>query len=518
MKSLSRFLFVLAAFCLPALAAPASRSAAAAPGQTPPPAPKKGPPMQCYHRPAEGFVADVIPFFWKGKFHLFYLCPAPGREGIVWRELVTPDFARMEDWGEVFTNGAKDEQDLDLFTGSVLEREGTFHIFYSGNNNYFAKAGKPGQVVMHATSPDLRHWTKDPALRFPPATAQGYEPGAWRDAFVFHNDEAGEYWMLITARKGSDLPAPRRGCIAVAASPDLKKWTMREPLYAPGLFDSLECPDLFKLGDWWYLVYSTYTGPWATHYRMAKSLGGPWLTPADDLFEAQAFYAAKTAGDGKRRYLCGWLTNRENDKDDGKWKWGGNLLVHELAQRPDGTLAVRAPQAVPAQFTKEIKLAPKVRIGPKPPHGPWQVAKDAFAVKSPGGFAALTLGTMPSPCLIEATLTFKKETANCGLLLRANESLANCYMITLDPGRQCLGFEAWPPPFNATLAMTRPLALKAGTPVKLKIIIDGTMIVIYANDQVALSSRMYDLKEGDWGLFTTGGEAEFSAVTFKTLK
>jgi beta-fructofuranosidase len=467
--------------------------------------------MQCYHRPAEGFVADVIPFFWQGHYHLFYLCPAPGgAEGIVWRELVTSDFAHMEDWEQVFTNGSKEEQDLALFTGSVLEHDGLFHIFYTGNNGYFAERGEPGQVILHATSHDLRNWTKDPEFRFPPATAEGYELQAWRDAFVFWNEDAAEFWMLLTARLANELPRSRRGCIAVAASTDLKQWSMREPLYAPGLFESHECPDIFKFGDWWYLVFSTFIGPWATRYRMARSLNGPWITPPDDLLDAQAFYAAKTAGDGERRYLCGWVTNREGDKDDGKWLWGGNLLVHELRQRPDGTLAVRPPEAVPAQFTQAVALEPAPRFGA------WDITADGFSIQSEATFAALTLGTLPGACLIEAAITPGEGAASCGLFVRATDTLENAYAIRLDPARQQIAFEAWPPPFNASLTMTRPLALAAGQAVHLRVIIDGTLIVIYADDEVALSSRMYHPEGHAWGLFATEGDARFTQIALRT--
>ena len=66
----------------------------------------------------------------------------------------------------------------------------------------------------------------------------GYEPIAWRDAFVFRNEEAGEFWMLITARKASSGPVQKRGCVALAVSKDLKQWTLREPLWAPEQYDT----------------------------------------------------------------------------------------------------------------------------------------------------------------------------------------------------------------------------------------------------------------------------------------
>src|SRR5262249_13307817 len=123
----------------------------------------------------------------------------------------------------------------------------------------------------------------------------------------------------------------------------LEHWALREPLWAPELYITHECPDLFRIGEWWYLLYSTYSERSVTHYRMSRSLQGPWLAPAVDTFDARAYYAAKSAGVGHQRYLFGWLPTRTHEKDDGEWNWGGQLVVHELLQGPEGLLALRAP-------------------------------------------------------------------------------------------------------------------------------------------------------------------------------
>ena len=104
------------------------------------------------------------------------------------------------------------------------------------------------------------------------------------------------------------------------------------------------CPDLFRDGEWWYLVYSVSREWIATHYRMARSLAGPWLSADDDMFDGLAYGAGKTAGDGSQRYLCGWLPTRAGETDDGEWLWGGNLVVHEVVAQQDGSLTVRIPE------------------------------------------------------------------------------------------------------------------------------------------------------------------------------
>jgi hypothetical protein len=64
--------------------------------------------------------------------------------------------------------------------------------------------------------------------------------------------------------------------------------------------------------------------------------------------------------------------------------------------------------------------------------------------------------------------------------------------------------------------LERPLAMKPQTPIRLRILVDGTCTVVYANDEVALSSRMYKCLGGAAGLFVAEGDAEFQGTTLKT--
>ena len=71
-------------------------------------------------------------------------------------------------------------------------------------------------------------------------------------------------------------------------------WTCEEPFYAPEMYVTMECPEVFRMGSWWYLVFSTFSDRFTTHYRMARTLDGPWEIPEDDVFDTRADYAIKT--------------------------------------------------------------------------------------------------------------------------------------------------------------------------------------------------------------------------------
>lgn len=466
--------------------------------------------MGIFYKPQDGVAADFIPFLWDDGYHLFYLKdyrdPAGHGDGTPWFQLVSRDFVSFEDWGESLPRGPQGSQDLWVFTGSAIEAGGTFHIFYTGHNGHFQGTGKPIQAVMHATSPDMRTWTKDESFLF--FAPEGYEPDDWRDPFVWWNEQTGEWWMLLAARKTSG-PSRHRGCLALAASPDLKTWEVRDPFWAPDEWFTHECPDLFRIGDWWYLVYSTFTDRSVTHYRMARDLAGPWLCPPNNTFDGRAFYAAKTAGDDNERYVFGWLPTREGDRDEGGWQWGGNLVAHQVLQSPDGTLTVRPPQTVVEAFDRPVELAPQ------PVLGSWEAAGDSFHLPAVGRFTALTLGYMPAECLLEAEVTFGEWTSGCGFLLRVGEGAESYYQVRLEPANQRVVMDRWPRPGDQPFMLERPVAMAAGEPVSLRAFADGTCLVVYVNDQVALSCRMYNLPEGDFGLFATEGDVRFDNVSLR---
>lgn len=476
--------------------------------------------MAIFYKPQDGWLADVIPFYWQGQYHLFYLKDYRNvevfGEGTPWFHLTTCDFVSFTDHGEVLPRGTREEQDLYVFTGSVIEHDGQFHIFYTGHNPHFEKEDKPVQAVMHAVSDDLFTWCKVPADTFFAPTDR-YEPHDWRDPFVFWNEEAGEYWMLLAARLKSGPPR-RRGCIALCASHDLQHWQVREPFWAPGLYYTHECPDLFRIGEWWYLVFSEFSEACVTRYRMSRSLAGPWLVPPnhDDAFDGRAFYAAKTTSNsgissvtGANRYLFGWNPTREGNKDYQRWQWGGNLVVHAIHQDVDGSLAVAVPETVKQAFHASIPVSFTSGLGN------YLAQSNRVTMESFDRFSCASAGTLPDTCLIRATMVFTEGTRSCGLMLRISEDFELGYYVRFEPARQRLVFDAWPRagdmPFMHELE--RPVPLQAGQPVELNVFIDSTVCEVYACGKVALSTRLYDHVQGNWGVFVSDGQVEFSDVS-----
>ncbi|HET6486204.1 MAG TPA: glycoside hydrolase, partial [Spirochaetia bacterium] len=437
-----------------------------------------------FYKPQDAWAADFIPLYSRGTYQLFYLLDWRDRdrhgEGTPWYRISTRDFVSFQEHGEMLSRGTAAEQDLYVFTGSVLEAEGAFHIFYTGHNPHLRKAGKPEQGVMHAVSSDLASWRKVPEDTFY-APAGRYEAHDWRDPFVFWNEEAGEYWMLLAAR-GTAGPPRRRGCTALCSSRDLRRWEVREPLWSPGLYFTHECPDLFRMGDWWYLLYSTFTERFVTHYRMSRSLRGPWLVPESDTFDGRGLYAAKTAGDGNRRFLFGWNATRDKESDTGAWQWGGSLVVHELTQRPDGALAVKIPETVDRAF------GPAVPVRFVSGLGRWKAHGNAVAITGTDSWGCVSAGALPPACRISATVRFSAGTQGCGILLRTSDDLETGYYVRLEPARRRLVMDSWPRPGDKPfwLELERPVPLDAGSPHRIVVLVEGSICEVYLDDRVAM--------------------------------
>ncbi|MDE7373063.1 MAG: family 43 glycosylhydrolase, partial [Clostridia bacterium] len=306
-----------------------------------------------YWKPEEekGAAADFIPYFDAGKFHLFYLYdhrnPKKYGEGIRWYKVETSDFVHFESKGEMIPAGSRSDEDLCAFTGGIIKHKDVYHIFYTGHNVYIKDRAHQNECVMHAVSEDLTHWKKLKEHTF--YAPDGYDAGDFRDPHVYYDEERGLFTMLLCARPSAGERL-RKGETIAMVSDDLCLWKFDRIVYAPAAYHTHECPDMFRMGDWWYLIFSEYSDDYVTRYRMSKSPNGPWIKPADDAFDGRAFYAAKTASDGENRYLFGWNPTRLENSDYKPWMWGGNLITHKIIQHADGTLGVQIPDSVRSIF------------------------------------------------------------------------------------------------------------------------------------------------------------------------
>lgn len=464
-----------------------------------------------YRAPEKAVCADVIPFYENGEFKLFYLRDyrdiSVHGEGCPWCLLTSSDLVHFHDHGPVLLRGGKEEQDLYVFTGCCIRAGEEYMIFYTGHNPHLREKGLPEQKILRATSRDLLHWEKDRDFVF--AAPDWLEMHDFRDPFVFYDEERKEYCMLIAGRLKNGDPSSARGVTLLACSPDLTHWEVeKEPFYAPHAYFTHECPDLFRIGDWWYLVFSEFTDRIVTTYRMSRSPFGPWVSPKINSFDGHAFYAAKSASDGKRRILFGWNCIKQDERDDAPWQWGGTIIPHEIVQQPDGTLAVKCPQEVAAQYPDRLPVAAGRTMGSVSYQG-------GKYLLGGDGKSLCMLGAMPENGKIELSFTASDDCGDFGLLLRADAGVDAYYAVRFEPRFNRLAMDIQPRADNTRhtqVDVERWCPVVPGEKNKLLILFEGSVLEVYVNDKVAMSARMFDRREGDFGIFTHNTSVYFEEI------
>lgn len=457
-----------------------------------------------FYRPQTGVCADFIPFYDEGEFKLYFLRDYRDfdkhGEGTPWQLTVTKDLISFTDEVEVISRGTKEEQDLYVFTGCVNKINGEYHIFYTGHNPHLRRQGKPEQAVMHAVSKDGVNFTKIPADTFF-APGDKYEMHDWRDPFIFFDKDKGHYVMLLAART-KEGPAIRKGCTAVCVSKDLKKWKVTGNILEPRAFFTHECPDYFEIGEWKYIIYSEFSDRCITRYKMSKD-GVTWLTPKVDNFDGRAYYAAKSACNGKNRYLFGWIPTKK-DSDHAHWDWGGDLAIHEIIQGKDGTLYTKMPRSIKESFTKTYLDVKEIVLG----------TATTDEVKT-------IINREIDEYYLECEIEFDENLTGVGLLLNFDEVADRGYGYTLNLFNNLFAFDVYPnQPWNLTnfINVHRPLELKRKY--KLQLLVEKNIAVAYLDDKYALSTRMYPLATPTFnlGLIAKNGVAKFKNLKIKTRK
>ena len=468
---------------------------------------------QLFPAPDGAYVGDTMPFVTDdGKLELYYLYDTD-HNGQGYHPIYrysTDDLVGYEDLGMALNFGLMSDPDPALGTGSILQdQSGLYHLFYTGHNDT-GNGGQGKECVMHAISSDRESWTKQPEDTF--FAPDNYSRDDFRDPEVFWMDDDGCYWMLIAARN-NDLG----GVIAKYTSEDLKHWTFEGPIYAPKAQYMLECPDLFRIGDTWYLTYS-----WdcVTYYAIGESVNGPFAAPEDNILDGKGlmdgsgfmYYAAKTAEMDGSTYLCGWIGRAGLAGDSGFYQWAGNVLNHQLIRHEDGTLGVMAPESYSGYFTQDrVFRASKITGSVKIKNNNVRLsAKDSE-------YALADMGTRPATMLLECDLTLDND-GRAGFAFGGSKDDPSYTALCFDAGRNLLHYEGYE---IQELADLDPMAITRfdfaeGAVHHVKLVCENEIVVLYIDDMKALSCRISHSTNGAHiGVFADDCSASFDNISFK---
>ena len=201
------------------------------------------------------------------EYHIFYLqAPRSLELEHLRHHNVTVGHAvstNLIDWNilqDALTSGANGAwDDLATWTGSIIKHNNIWYMFYTGGNR--DEKGLIQRIGL-ATSEDLINWEKHKSNPIIEADEKYYEllnfetwhDQAWRDPWVFKYD--GSFHVFITARVNYGSP-DGRGVVAHAKSEDLIHWRVMPPVTEPGEFSQMEVPQMIKIDNKYYLLFST---------------------------------------------------------------------------------------------------------------------------------------------------------------------------------------------------------------------------------------------------------------------
>lgn len=296
-----------------------------------------------WHVSGRPWMNDPIPFYWEGDWHVFFQHnPAgPSFGEMCWGHVVSRD---LVNWASLPPALAPSRDGCDrrgCWTGSVVGALGGFWMFYTA---IAAFEPELRQTQALATSEDLLTWEKyagNPVVHGKPAGVPGGAGSCFRDPCVWAERD-GSFAMAV----GGEAADGSGGRLLLYRSDDLLRWRYAGVMYAgtPATGKDFECPDVFELGDRAVLLSSRGR----TWVHVGERVGDVLHIERVEPLEGDRFYAGKTASDGRRRLLWGWVM------DDGALPgeptsaevmargWAGVLsLPRELYWTEDGRLGQR---------------------------------------------------------------------------------------------------------------------------------------------------------------------------------
>ena len=444
--------------------------------------------------------------YWKGNYHLFYqyVPNDPPWERKHWGHAASSDLVHWFNLPIALTPTPGGPDQDGCFSGCAVNHNGVPTLIYTGVRGN-------QQLPCVATSPDdLVTWQRhagNPVIATPPLELDLF---AFRDHTLWK--EGNIWYQLIGAGiKGVG------GTVLLYRSANLLEWEYMHPFYTgdrnstvPVWTGSMwECPDFFPLGNKYVLVVSVFDesrfrqGAYRDSLHYAVAFVGDYthntLTPMTQsiIDYGGYYYAPQTMLDPKgRRLQFGWLW--EGRSDEAQWAagWSGVIsLPRVLSLSTDNMLRFEPASEL-------IQLRGK--------H--WQL-KD-FAIP-PTSFTLLR--EMQGDCLEIQVEFILNEATEVGLGMRCAPDGEEQTFIRYDQVHGMLLIDRQRSSLRKDVEQdirSGPLALAANESLFLHIFLDRSVIEVFANYRLCMSSRIYPTRTDSLGvgLFVHGGNARVKVL------
>jgi beta-fructofuranosidase len=467
-----------------------------------------------YHfLPASGWLNDPNGLiYWKGHYHLFYqyVPNPPPWETKHWGHAISQDLVHWTDLPIALAPTPSGPDQDGCFSGCAVDHDGIPTFVYTG------VAGDRQLPCLATSSDDLVTWQKypgNPVIATPP---HDLDLIAFRDHSVWK--EGNSWYQLIGAGiKGVG------GTALLYRSLNLVDWEYLHPFYIgdrnrtePVWTGSMwECPNFFSLDDQSVLLVSVYDESrfreaaykGCLHYAVAfvgtytNHTFTPWTQSIIDY--GGYFYAPQTMLDAKRRRLMwGWLWEGRSDEVQWAAGWAGVMSLPRVLSLSADNVVSLEPTPELKQLRNTHRRITNLSILPTSFTLLSDIQGDCLEIQAelaPGDAEEFGIGVRCAPNGTEQTLIRYNHLQGCLLIDRQRSSLSEEVQGDIREG---------------------PLPLAADEPLLLHIFLDRSVIEVFANRQLCMSSRVYPSRTDSLGvgLFAHGGTAKLKALDVWELK
>ena len=448
---------------------------------------------------------------WRGRYHMFYQHNPDGAfwANMHWGHAVSDDLVHWHDLPIALapTPGGSDE--AGCFSGCAVDHDGVPTLIYTGVRNGIWPADKQAACIATSYDDNLLTWTKhngNPVIRAP----QGQSLLGFRDHCVWRE---GQSWYQVI---GSGIEG-EGGALFLYRSPDLRTWEYAGPLLtakditipAPYMGTMWECPQLIAFDDYHALLLSVWDEDALYTVYLTGTLQDHCFIPetAQKLdYGNRYFYAPQALRDNQGRWLMwGWIPEGRSIASQKAAGWAGVMSLPRMLtpgadrqlhcepapeitqlrgeQRHFANLSVRGDYMLPDVESDMLDIEAEITPG--------SAAQVGLILRRTLNGNLCASGQMAG----EETRIYYDAQANELRLERTNASRDTDQEPDLAP-------------------LAGPLTLVPGETLRLRVLLDRSVIEVFANGRACLTGRIYPSHTNSLGtgVFAQGGTAKVQTL------
>ncbi len=474
-------------------------------------------------------LGDVEVIYHNDTIHLFHLC-LPSHDKVA--HLISTDGIRWKELEPAIATGNPGEFDDDMiWTMGITKYKDKFYMHYTGLSS--TESGRVQRTGL-AVSDDLIHWRKvsnkpviAPAKPYERKLRERQVAVSWRDPKIYY--ENGRFYCLICAREDAG-PFLYRGSAGLGISDDLIHWKIEKPILAPREYYDLECPQLIKIGKWYYILAGIMEDS-TQRYWLAKTLKGPYHTPLNNLLAPKGHYAGKICKVGNEWWYFCWHAIISDGPDP-----AGNYLPENtytryiptpliVNQRPDGTLFLSSNPNWTKFYQKKISLKFQLQKVLKNAHSVVKTDSQNVTLSSSVGREMVLSRSALKNFSFQAKMHINATKAGIGFHIDPGQ--ADGYFIEICPSTNQIKLvkhlltirndrNYW---FNYEVLQEAFYKFNSDTPTfefHLQVV-DGE-IEFSINRQVIISKISFARQVGKLGFWVTSGKAKINSPTLHSIR